>query len=58
MSLVGSISNADIEKILSLEPDLVLASTHFSDDAVKQLDDAGVPVCISMMRAIWKAFMI
>ena len=41
---VGSISNADIEKILSLEPDLVLASTHFSDDAVKQLDDAGVPV--------------
>lgn len=55
---VGSISNADIEKILSLEPDLVLASTHFSDDAVKQLDDAGVPVCISMMRAIWKAFMI
>lgn len=31
---VGSISNADIEKILSLEPDLVLASTHFSDDAV------------------------
>ena len=30
---VGSISNADIEKILSLEPDLVLASTHFSDDA-------------------------
>ena len=41
---VGSISNADIEKILSLEPDLVLASTHFSDDAVKQLEDAGVPV--------------
>ena len=41
---VGSISNADIEKILSLEPDLVLASTHFSDDAIKQLDDAGVPV--------------
>ncbi len=41
---VGSISNADIEKILSLEPDLVLASTHFSDDAIKQLEDAGVPV--------------
>lgn len=41
---VGSISDADIEKILSLEPDLVLASTHFSDDAIKQLEDAGVPV--------------
>lgn len=41
---VGSIYNADIEKILSLEPDLVLASTHFSDDAIKQLEDAGVPV--------------
>ncbi len=41
---VGSISNADIEKILSLEPDLVLASTHFSDDAIQQLEDAGVPV--------------
>ena len=33
-----------MRKFLSLEPDLVLASTHFSDDAVKQLDDAGVPV--------------
>lgn len=41
---VGSISNADIEKILSLEPDLVLASTHFSDEASKQLEDAGVSV--------------
>ena len=39
-----SLDDADIEKILSLEPDLVLASTHFSDDAVKQLEDAGVPV--------------
>lgn len=41
---VGSIYEPDMEKILSLEPDLVLASTHFSEDAIKQLEDAGVQV--------------
>ena len=41
---VGSISQPDIEKILSLEPDLVLASTHFSDESIAQLNDAGIEV--------------
>lgn len=41
---VGSISQPDIEKILSLEPDLVLASTHFSDESLAQLNDAGIEV--------------
>lgn len=41
---VGTISDADIEAILALEPDLVLASTHFSDDSIAQLEKAGVPV--------------
>lgn len=41
---VGTIYNADIEALLSLEPDLVLASTHFSEDSIAQLEDAGVPV--------------
>ena len=41
---VGVIYGADIEKILSLEPDLVLASAHFSDESLAQLKDAGVKV--------------
>ena len=41
---VGQIYGADIEKILSLEPDLVVASAHFPDESIAQLEDAGIKV--------------
>ena len=39
---VGSLQTPDIEKIISLKPDLVIASTHFSDETQKQLTDLGI----------------
>jgi iron complex transport system substrate-binding protein len=43
---VGSLREPDIEKIISLEPDIVIASTHFSDESEKQLTDLGVKVIV------------
>ena len=34
----------DIEKIISLEPDIVIASTHFNEENSKKLEDAGITV--------------
>lgn len=43
---VGTMRSPDIEKIISLEPDVVIASTHFSEEANKQLTDLGVKVVV------------
>jgi iron complex transport system substrate-binding protein len=43
---VGSLREPDIEKIISLEPDIVIASTHFNDESEKQLTDLGVKVIV------------
>ncbi len=43
---IGSLQEPNIEKIISLEPDLVIASTHFTRDAFELLEQAGVPVAI------------
>lgn len=43
---VGSIQKPDIEKIISLEPDIVIASTHFSEESEKQLTDLGIKVIV------------
>lgn len=41
---IGSLQEPDLEKIISLEPDLVVASTHVSDDMKTQLEAAKIPV--------------
>lgn len=43
---VGTLREPDIEKIISLEPDVVIASTHFSEEANKKLIDLGVKVVV------------
>lgn len=43
---VGTLTNPDIEKIISLEPDIVIASTHFSEESNKKLTDLGVKVVV------------
>lgn len=43
---VGTLQKPDIEKIISLEPDIVIASTHFSEESEKQLTDLGVKVLV------------
>lgn len=41
---IGTMRTPDIEKIISLEPDIVIASTHFNEENSKKLEDAGISV--------------
>jgi len=41
---IGSIQTPDIEKIISLEPDIVFVSTHFDEENTKTLDELGIIV--------------
>lgn len=41
---IGTLYEPDMEAILAMEPDLVVASTHISDEVMKQLTDAGIAV--------------
>ena len=41
---VGTITTPDIEKLVSLEPDLVLISTHFDEENKKKLTELNTPV--------------
>jgi iron complex transport system substrate-binding protein len=43
---VGTLTTPDIEKIISLEPDVVIASTHFSEESNKKLTDLEVKVVV------------
>lgn len=43
---VGSIQTADMEKIVSLDPDLVLMSSMADDDFMEKLSSLGIPVLI------------
>ncbi|MCH3917024.1 MAG: ABC transporter substrate-binding protein [Spirochaetia bacterium] len=40
---IGSITSPDLEKIIALSPDLVLASTHCPQKVVDALSQAGIP---------------
>lgn len=41
---VGTLMEPDLEKIAELEPDLVLSSTHVSEDVMKKLQELKIPV--------------
>ncbi len=41
---IGSIRDPSVETIVSLEPDVVLASTHFQEDTAQTLSELGIPV--------------
>lgn len=41
---VGTISSPDIEMIISLEPDVVIVSTHFDEENTKKLEELQIPV--------------
>lgn len=43
---VGTLTQPDVEKIISLNPDVVIASIHFSEEAKRQLEDIGIKVVI------------
>lgn len=41
---IGSLTTPDLEKMISLEPDLVITSTHFDEENGAKLEQAGIPV--------------
>lgn len=41
---IGTMRTPNIEKIISLEPDVVIASTHFNEENTKKLEDNGIKV--------------
>jgi iron complex transport system substrate-binding protein len=43
---IGSLTDPNIEKIIEIKPDIVIASTHFKDDVAKQLEDLGIKIVV------------
>lgn len=49
---VGAFNDPNIEKIISLQPDIVFGAAGVSVPALKQLDDLGIPSYVSDARTI------
>jgi len=47
---LGPLSDPNIEMIIALEPDVVLMSTHYSEEVVASLEEAGIPVVILLAQ--------
>lgn len=43
---IGSLTNPDVEKIVELKPDVVIASTHFKEDVGQKLKDLGINIIV------------
>lgn len=43
---IGSLTNPNVEKIIELKPDVVIASTHFKDDVAKKLEALGIKIIV------------
>lgn len=43
---IGSLTDPNIEKIVELKPDVVIASTHFKEDVAKKLSDLGIKIIV------------
>jgi iron complex transport system substrate-binding protein len=43
---IGSLTDPNVEKIVELKPDVVIASTHFKQDVAKKLQDLGIKVVV------------
>ncbi|MCG8453991.1 MAG: ABC transporter substrate-binding protein [Spirochaetales bacterium] len=48
ITTIGSLREPDIEAIAALEPDLVVASAHFSEEHLRQLEALGITVAVLM----------
>lgn len=43
---IGSLTDPNLEKIIEIKPDVVIASTHFKDDVAKKLQDLGIKIIV------------
>lgn len=48
ISEVGSLTEPNVEIIAALAPDIVIASTHFTEEALKRLENAGLNIAVLM----------
>ncbi len=46
IDIIGNIEEPNIEKMVELEPDIVIAATHFKKEALEKLETLGIPVII------------
>lgn len=46
IATIGTLQEPNIEKIVELEADLVIASTHFKEDVLKKLQELEIPVIV------------
>lgn len=46
VSSIGSLSEPNIESIAALEPDLIIASTHFKEETLTKLEELGLKVVV------------
>lgn len=46
VSSIGSLSEPNIESIAALEPDLIIASTHFKEETLAKLEELGLKVVV------------
>ena len=47
---IGTLYEPNVEKIISLEPELVIASTHFQRETAEKLNEAGIPVLVLILE--------
>lgn len=50
---VGKTTDTNVESIMAMKPDLVIASTAISGNVVNLLRQSGVPVYVSLIPATW-----
>lgn len=43
---IGSLTDPNLEKIIEIKPDVVIASTHFKEDVAKKLEELGVKIVV------------
>ena len=43
---IGTLRDINIESVAALEPDLIIGSTHFTDENKQKLEELGIPVAV------------
>ena len=54
IATIGSLQQPNIEKIISLKPDIVFASTHFKEESLKQLEKLNIKVVMIFSQKSFK----
>ena len=50
IDIVGTLTDIDLEVLVAIDPNLVIAGTHFSKENMQKLENLGIPVVILMAQ--------